>query len=162
MCVGGFFARKHAGPPAGSRDDIGSLTKLGGQILHLLISVITVAEEGALGQRLHPVLVPEELQQLGVERGLEVGDFHGVIPAGVSTEVLGLGKGHALATGTGVIGRGSGGSGRFGGFVAIGEGPEGTDLNTAGADGAVGVYDDGDEGIVELLLQLLGIDINAT
>ncbi len=81
-------------------------------------------------------------------------DLEGVVAARVGAKVLGLVGGHGLVAG-------AGGAGRGGGDVVLGVGAEGADLDLVGADGAVRVHDDGDEGVVERLLHGLGVDVDA-
>ena len=56
----------------------------------------TYREEGAGGEGVDPVLVPEEVEEVRVQRGLEVGDLQGVVLPTVHSKVLDLLQGDGL------------------------------------------------------------------
>lgn len=49
------------------------------EVEHLLGGVVAVGEEWGLGEGGHPVLVPEEVEKVGVQGGFEVRDLEGVV-----------------------------------------------------------------------------------
>ncbi len=53
-------------------------------------------EQGAGGEGVDPVLVPEQVEEMRVEGGFEVGDFQGVILPTVHPKVLNLLQGDGL------------------------------------------------------------------
>ena len=53
----------------------GQLPDLVAEVAHLFLAVVAVGEQRALRQRLHPVLVPQALQEDGVDGALEVLDL---------------------------------------------------------------------------------------
>lgn len=62
------------------------------EVEHLLGGVVAVGEEGRLGEGGHPVLVPEEVEEVGVQGGLEVRDLEGVVSV---VRIGGQGAGNA-------------------------------------------------------------------
>ena len=62
-------------------------------------------EQGAGGESVDPVLVPQEVQEVGVQRGLEVGHLQGVVLATVHPKVLYLLQGDGLVLGRPLIRR---------------------------------------------------------
>lgn len=53
-------------------------------------------EERGLGESVDPILVPELVQEMCVESGLEVGDLQGVVLLAVNTKVLNLAQRNSL------------------------------------------------------------------
>lgn len=107
--------------------------------------------ERALAERVHPILIPQHTQQLRVQTRLEDLDLELIILPRVHAKVLDLAQRDALVLGSGTRSTGRG--------VVLREGAEGADVDLAGGDGAVGVDDDGDEGVLELLVVELGVDV---
>lgn len=99
------------------------------EISQLGYGVCPVRDQGALAERVDPVLVPEESEQLVVQRRLEDLDVDLVVLVRVYTEVLDLAQRDGLVFGGDGVGRG----------VVLGVGTEGADVDLAGRDGAVGV-----------------------
>ena len=75
-------------PPRHGLDTLLGLLDFLPQIQHLLAAVIAIREEGALAERRDPVLVPEQLEQVRVQRTFEVGNLERIIPAGVCAKVF--------------------------------------------------------------------------
>ena len=85
--------------------------------------------QGTLTERVHPVLIPEQTEQLIVETALEDLDVDLVVLVRVRAEVLDLVQGNGL-----VLGRGS-----VWWRVVLWVRPEGANVNLPGGDGTVGV-----------------------
>ena len=121
--------------------------------MDLLRSILSVREQRRGGQRADPVLIPQAVEQLRIERGLEVRDVERVVTLRMCTKVFGLVERDGLeAVGAGAcVWR----------LVVLGVGSESADLDLACRDGAVGVNDDSEEGIGVELLVVLGRDVDA-
>jgi shikimate 5-dehydrogenase len=82
-----------------------------------------------LAERVDPVLVPQETQELCVETALEDLHVELVVLVRVDAKILDLRQRNGLVLGSGGRGRG----------IVLGVGPEGTDVYFAGRDSAVRV-----------------------
>lgn len=110
----------------------------------------TYRDEGRLGERHHPVLVPEKVEELGIVRRLEVRDLEGVVRVGVHSKILDLVDRDRLVLGGGSVWRGVALRVEIEGQrrtkrrdrekgTDVGVSTESADLDTARRDRAVGV-----------------------
>lgn len=66
---------------------------------------MTYRDDLTLAQRIDPVLVPQKIQQLGIQARLEDGDLELIVRVGVNTEILDLVERDGLVVVGGGIGR---------------------------------------------------------
>lgn len=99
------------------------------EIRQLRYSVRSVRDQGALAERIDPVLVPQESEQLIVKSRLEDLDVDLVVLIRMDTKILNLAERDGLVLGGSGIGRG----------IVLWVGTEGADVDLSSRDGAVWV-----------------------
>ena len=91
-------------------------------------------------------MVPETVQKAFIHPRLEVGDVKTVVLLAVDTKVLDLVQGNCLIL-TGAL---------VWGLVTLGVGSEGSQVDFPSGDGPYRVDNNGDKGILKILIQHLG------
>lgn len=108
-------------------------------------------KQRALCQRAHPILIPQQIQQLLIKATLEMLNHQRIILATMRAKILNLTQRDCLILRVlGVLA-----------LVTRGIRPERTNIHLARGDGAVRINHDGEEGVEELLLGHLRVDVDA-